>query len=893
MTFPYLRLEWGGSATMRVGRPIPQEVFLDRPRLLDPLPLDQGGVVILEAPYGYGKSVLLSQWAERAAESGLRVVWVSHLPEEPLKAELAVALDLPEESPWRTILRELERVPTLLVLDDLAEVEPALPLLKDFSGPLGIASRKRLSHPELPKLAAAGRLTRLSASDLAFTPEEAEALVGDPERARELWRASGGWPIALHLAAITGEPDWNSLAAGLEESLEPELFSELLLLAAARELPEEAATEATRRLAELGLVQRAEGGFRLHAALAEALPRERAGEVLTRERDRLPPLTLGLAYERLGMWRELAALLEAPSGALMAVLAPRAVLRWDRLAPGPRGKRRRLRVALACLYAGDRRRAVADLVELAREPDTPPLLALEAYGVAFYELASPGLGEVEEALRLIEEASRLLPEAADDREFTARYLSNVASVYYFAGRLAESAETLARAAELLGPESEFFHVVSVNLATLRFETEGDLLGYAGALEEATSKAPMALLGAEVWVELGRALWLLGRRREAEEAWREAAGTEGNRLAALAARIELARARGNAAELAAARSEAELLGDADLTDRARAYLARLLDRRRALELVREPAGFYTRLAAAELRQDPALLPRPQTREERLHYLACRYRMRRDPADLDELLALTNAGARILPALVPLSDLPRDRPELAAHYPLEEVLASGWREAVAALAEEIPPLSLRVLGEFSVKGPLGEVKVAGRAREVLALLAAGFDREEVAASVWPGADRDKARNNLYVQLNHLRRLLEPWGVPTYLSDEGLVRTQSDLAELEEALSRGDLKAVAGLYREPVFPGVDNPRLDEFRRQLRERVRRLALDSGEVEGLELLFELDPSDEEVAGALVRRLVSLGRHERARRVFERFKAAFEAEIEEPAPPFEELLRPA
>jgi len=69
-------------------------VYLERKRLLDLLPEEPGFAVWLEAPAGFGKSVLAGQLAARL---GLRTLWASALLGEP-RDLLAQALGLPREA---------------------------------------------------------------------------------------------------------------------------------------------------------------------------------------------------------------------------------------------------------------------------------------------------------------------------------------------------------------------------------------------------------------------------------------------------------------------------------------------------------------------------------------------------------------------------------------------------------------------------------------------------------------------------------------------------------------------------------------------------------------------------------------------------------------------------
>src|SRR5690554_2436100 len=71
-----------------------------------------------------------------------------------------------------------------------------------------------------------------------------------------------------------------------------------------------------------------------------------------------------------------------------------------------------------------------------------------------------------------------------------------------------------------------------------------------------------------------------------------------------------------------------------------------------------------------------------REFRQHWFAASFLITGDEADLDELLKLSVNPAKLVRyVLLPLDVLPRNRPELATEFPLEQVLASGWNEAIS--------------------------------------------------------------------------------------------------------------------------------------------------------------------------------------------------------------------
>ncbi|KGQ21341.2 BTAD domain-containing putative transcriptional regulator [Thermus filiformis] len=851
-------------------------VYLRRERLLSLLPTAVGFAVCLEAPAGFGKSVLAGQLAESLP---FRALWGSALLDEP-KALLARALGLPRKAPWGVVLEALGEAPSLVVLEDLKGDEDLSPLLRTLPCLLVLASRKPLPYPELPKLLAEGRLVRLGAGELAFTPEEAQALFGGRGDYLEAHRATGGWPLPLFLAAFTGRPpEPEALLRGLRESLAPEEFQEGLLLAALPHLPEALARPETEGLFQKGLLGRTPEGYRLHALLKEMALRSLLSEVQKAVREaqgRLPPVLLAEAYANSGLWDDLLALLESP---LRLPLPPERLLAWEGLLRRG-GPRARLRLAEALLASG-RREGFVLLEALTAEED--PRIALRAHGNLAYYLAEPLLGQdLPRARAHLEQGMALLDRVGE--ELAGRFLNDVARVPYEEGKPLEALALLEEALRRLPPESPYRVAPLVNAAFLAFELRGDLEGRIRALEEGAplvARYTLENLPGNLR-DLGRLYLLLGEKEKAKSLLKRAKETPGNPLAALEAGMLLAHLEGDAAELQRLLARAELWESPYLVARGKSLLALLLREPRLLEGVE---GFLSALARAELKGDAALLPPyPEEREERLYWHALRYRLLGQEADLEALLSLTLSRERVLPGLLPLEALPRHRAELARAYPLEAVLRSGWKEAVRLRLDEVPPLRVEVLGRFRLEGPLGEVALAGRLRELFALLLLGLSREEAAFALWPDFTEEAARNNLAVSLSRLRKALEPWGVATYLGEEGLCRLQVDLWALEEALDREDAEAAYALYRGPAFPGLDHPLLDRKREEVAARLRALFLRTGEARYLERLLELDPLDEEALWPLVEEHLRRGRSARALRLLRRFCQAFREELGEEPP---------
>jgi len=880
-------------------------LYLERPRLLSRLPESEGSVVILEAPFGYGKSVLAAQWADRLEQQGVRVVWVSLGLGLGPRESLAQALRLPGSAPWGVILEALANPLTLVVMEDLeGESDDLGPLLRYSQGLLLLASRTSLPCPELLHLASGKRLLHLRASDLAFTLDEARALFSDPQQAESAWRASGGWPLVLHLTALTGEPPAReALLLGMRQSLGQALFREALFLAALPYLPHSAVRPETEALAGRGFAQALTEGIRLHPLVAETLWRaepERVKKAVREEGGRLNVLFRGYAYERAELWEELRGLLDGlvpslPEGYLSTV-DPAAFIRWDAQVGGQRGPRRTVRLGESFCRLGRFREGVAFLLEAAREATAPPRVRLEAYGMAAFFLAP---SHPEEAKAAAEQGLTFLNAPDVDPDLAGRFLNDVALVYEASGDRKRALELLEQATQHL-LSSTARTAPRMNLASLRFEMEGDLEGlilvYEEELEAVARYLPQSL--AEAHLTLARAYKLLAQEelvlKHLEAAIREAPRDS---LRALEAEAEWAALRGSSEAFPALWARAQAWEHPALLDRVRGLWARTLRlqglREEARVVLKDGEGNWTALERALAWEDAAHLPPlPREREAQLFWHAARFLLLGTEEDLNALLGLTSLGERVLPALLPPQAIASHRPELLRAYPLRTLLQGGFKEAIRQRSHELPPLRVWVLGRFYIEGPLGPINLSLRLKQLFGLLLLGFDAAQLKAALWPEVAPEQARNNLQVHLHYLRRALEPWGVPTYLEEGQLVRVKADLEELKSrlhALERGDLGAareVLGLYQEPLLPGLDLPEIDAEREALRARVVRSLMRAGQrlppEEArvvLERVLELEPLEEEALRLLLRSLLDLGRKGEALRYYQRFAERLREEL--------------
>jgi len=201
--------------------------------------LEQGGsrpIVSVVAPAGYGKTTLLSQWAER---NGQAFAWVSvdQGDNDPkvLLSYVAAALDAVERIDERVfdalaspvssvpgsvvprlgLAFSLMTSPVVLVLDDVhvlqnSECRAALSVLADHvPGGSRLTFAGRAPPPlRIPRLRAEGKIMEIGPNELSLTCDEASSLLRNVDLAlaekdmAELHKRTEGWPAGLYLAAL-------------------------------------------------------------------------------------------------------------------------------------------------------------------------------------------------------------------------------------------------------------------------------------------------------------------------------------------------------------------------------------------------------------------------------------------------------------------------------------------------------------------------------------------------------------------------------------------------------------------------------------------------------------------------------------------------------------------
>lgn len=895
-------------------RPRVADTYLHRSRLLDQLPLEAGFTVWLEAPYGFGKSVLASQWAALLEQNGWRVLWLSVLGESLEKA-LAQSLDLPDYAPWSVILETLNQEQSLLVLEDLAGTEDLAALLQSFEGSVLLASRKHLTHPDLPKLATTGRLIHLTTSDLAFTVAEARQLFIDQDKAKAIWQRTNGWPLPLHYAALTGhEADAETLLEGIKQTVDEAAWRELCFLGAIPFLPKDYANAATVSLSKAGFVQPLEEGYRLPPFIADLLTQDKPlmRQAVLAEVNRLPMKMRGEAFETVQLYNKLTPLLENKSLRL-AINSPNTFLRWHRLAPAPISETRHCHFVNALLMTNQTAKALNHVDILVEDQTVSVDAKLHVVGLAVFHLSErKQLAKAEQYYQ----RSEALFEAATSFQ-QGFFMHNTAHYFYQQAKLQNAQESYEKALEFYAlvpdhPQREQFELRTyMNLQGLKLEylrqEVGDISGAIQLLRDLLKKPISTYAFLQINYVLATCFIMLNDKALAEKHLGEVLAKTDTQFL-IQANCLLAFLKQDVSPFPSLMQKAISwhLPD-ELLDGISALWLRTLrinndyETPQQLESIMHQ-GPFTRLELCyqlhhrgkveeALTELDMLSATEVNLDYKLQHLTARYLISRDEQFLNRLLNSSLERDRLFQyLLISLEALPRHRPELAQNYPLKDVLSSNWGEAIGDRIADIPPLQLKVLGTFEAF-VLGEkVNLTERQKQILMLMLVGVNREVMAEAMWPEGDKKKVRNNLYVQLNLLRKVLEPWGKSTYLFDDGLAKTQADLFDLRAAIAQSDTERVLQLFRYPLAPGVDLPLLDEIRETLKnEVVSLLFTKSGTRKSLEAILKLDPLNEEALQQLMKQLIHRGRRLEARQHYKRFADLLKKEMQ--LEPLEETRR--
>jgi LuxR family maltose regulon positive regulatory protein len=239
---PATRAQRSGSppsdlVVSKLRRPPTRPGTVRRSSLIDRLARDDcGPIVSVVAPAGYGKTTLLSQWAER---NGQAFAWVSvdeadndpkvllrYIAEaldavQPVGRRVFAALASPVSSVPGSIVPRLGAAfssmttPVVLVLDDVhalhnSECRAALSVLADHvPGGSRLALAGRNEPPlRIARLRGEGKILEIGPRDLSLTREEASSLLraaqvvlGEDDVA-ELHRRTEGWAVGLYFAAL-------------------------------------------------------------------------------------------------------------------------------------------------------------------------------------------------------------------------------------------------------------------------------------------------------------------------------------------------------------------------------------------------------------------------------------------------------------------------------------------------------------------------------------------------------------------------------------------------------------------------------------------------------------------------------------------------------------------
>lgn len=822
--------------------------LISRPRLLE---FPRPRILIAQAPAGGGKTVFLTQWLAASGLpcvyyqldgqdrdgsvfaahllAGLQTLWPDWSPPPDAGSDPgALAAELVNEAAVRP--------PMNLVLDRLeaafgqAYLADFLALLARYAPPgvtLALGTRAPLPAD---LTAASGRAPRLvTATDLAFTPEEAEAWLGSAV-CHECHAAVQGFPLGVQFWRQYGE-HWRS--------------------------------HLTSRLLE-GMPDH------IPADVAAALVAEWLAGRLT-----LADFAYQVAEAQVGLEQlmsEVQALRE-----LMLVGEVQAAT--ERLAPlweSARSSGDRQFTGLVALLRGEvhycRGEYAAALDWYGRAFEADPLL--KTTGCHSMVLILKDLGQLEEAEEL---GQRFIAgcRSRGDLQALSYALCQYASVCAELGRFDE-ADALFRESERVGIKlsgEPFYGTVAMALRSVSYLLKGDMAEFRRVAEEAyhLARRRSPWLAAICGYILVPALFAWREFEEGRKVLQQSlevltridakwqlhcvhyilAKTESGRGNQAAAQTHLDRALSLAAregyvQYLKVRSDPQLIADALARGVETAFCQDLLIRmgEKAVPALVELAG----------------------RPERAARLAALYPLARIGGE--------QAAGAIRDLMYDADEAVRDATIMAYRTLAAPVSAAapGPAAAMPGPAPPLPPaLALGVLGPMTV-AVAGQVIMGWRtvkARDLIAYLVLAGERpvtrDQLIEALWPDADLESGQALLHTTLYYLRRTLKPAG-------EGLItfaggayrldreRVSVDLDRFQQLAGTGGAPAwrvAADLYRGDLLEGLDYPWVEaprararatcmEMLRSLAGHLRSAGRPGEAVDWLQRLITLDPLAEE-----------------------------------------------
>jgi LuxR family maltose regulon positive regulatory protein len=227
--------------------------IIERPRLLKLLDETEARTILLVAPAGYGKTILLRQWVKTLSGAVCLTLTRAHRDVATLADDLAAALSPGEEE--TRFVREYVRArgnpqkaaravgkvlaqlvtkhrPQWIVLDDYHELGDAAEATEVIEELLDVpATRFLVAGRTRPAWATSrrivyGDLTEIARDSLAMNAEESKRLLGRRPDVEDLIRQSEGWPAVLGLASTARafHAPGEALPAALYDYFAEELF---------------------------------------------------------------------------------------------------------------------------------------------------------------------------------------------------------------------------------------------------------------------------------------------------------------------------------------------------------------------------------------------------------------------------------------------------------------------------------------------------------------------------------------------------------------------------------------------------------------------------------------------------------------------------------------------